>query len=110
MAGKNTAAYGLYSDRVQVEEAIDAFVKARFRPEDISGFSPTTKALKILHNEKNTVARKVLPLRAAPAARSAARLASWLELGLVILVSGPIAAGPIVWRWPVWVREVLWAV
>ena len=36
MAGKNTAVYGLYRNRAQVESAVDALVDNGFRSEDIS--------------------------------------------------------------------------
>ena len=40
MAGKNTAAFGIYSNRVQVEQGIDSLLAARFRNEDISVLFP----------------------------------------------------------------------
>src|SRR5450756_3050350 len=56
MAGKNTAAFGLYSDRVQVEQGIDALLAARFRSEDISVLFPDNEGSKDFAHEKNTKA------------------------------------------------------
>ena len=97
MAGKNTAAYGLYSDRVQVEEAIDAFVKARFRPEDISVLFPDNEGTKDFAHEKNTKA----PEGAAAGVGAGGAIGGTLGLlvgigALAIPGLGPfIAAGPI---------------
>lgn len=40
MAGKNTAVFGIYRDRVHVEQAVDALIDAGFRSEDISVLLP----------------------------------------------------------------------
>src|ERR1039458_4225652 len=56
MAGKNTAAFGLYSDRVQVEQGIDALLAARFRHEDISVLFPDNEGTKDFAHEKSTKA------------------------------------------------------
>src|SRR6185369_16717093 len=98
MAGKNTAAYGLYSDRVQVEEAIDAFVKARFRPEDISVLFPDNQGTKDFAHEKNTKAPEG-GATGVVAGGIAGGVLGWLTgIGLLAIPGlGPfLAAGPIV--------------
>ena len=49
MAGKNTAAFGIYSDRAQVEQGIDSLLAARFRSEDISVLFPDNTGTKDLY-------------------------------------------------------------
>src|SRR5215471_6060671 len=97
MAGKNTAAYGLYSDRVQVEEAIDAFVKARFRPEDISVLFPDNEGTKDFAHEKNTKAPEGTAAGVSAGGAIGGTLGLLVGLGaLAIPGLGPfIAAGPI---------------
>jgi hypothetical protein len=97
MAGKNTAAYGLYSDRVQVEEAIDAFVKARFRPEDISVLFPDNEGTKDFAHEKNTKAPEGTAAGVGAGGAIGGTLGLLVGIGaLAIPGLGPfIAAGPI---------------
>jgi hypothetical protein len=98
MAGKNTAAFGLYSDRVQVEQGIDALLAARFRSEDISVLFPDNEGSKDFAHEKNTKA----PEGAAAGAGAGGAIGGTLGLlvgigALAIPGLGPfIAAGPIV--------------
>jgi len=56
MAGKNTAAFGIYSDRAQVEQGIDALLAARFRNEDISVLFPDNTGSKDFAHQKHTKA------------------------------------------------------
>jgi hypothetical protein len=56
MAGKNTATFGLYADRIQVEDGINALVTAGFRQEDISVLFPANEGTKDFAHEKNTKA------------------------------------------------------
>ena len=98
MAGKNTAAFGIYSDTVQVEEAINALLAARFRNEDISVLFPDNQGTKDFAHEKNTKA----PEGAAAGAGAGGALGGAVGLlvgigALAIPGLGPfIAAGPIV--------------
>jgi hypothetical protein len=98
MAGKNTAAFGLYSDRVQVEQAIDALLAARFRQEDISVLFPDNEGTKDFALEKSTKA----PEGAAAGVGAGGAIGGTLGLlvgigALAIPGLGPfIAAGPIV--------------
>lgn len=56
MAGKNTAVFGIYRDRAQVEQAVDALVGSGFRPEDISVLLPDNVGTKDFAHEKHTKA------------------------------------------------------
>jgi len=97
MAGKNTAAFGIYQNRAQVENAVDALVAAGFRSEDISVLMPENMGTKDFAAEKNTKA----PEGAATGAGAGAAVGGTLGLlagigALAIPGLGPfIAAGPI---------------
>src|SRR6478736_6326341 len=97
MAGKNTAVYGLYRNRAQVESAVDALVDNGFRSEDISVLMPENIGTKDFAAEKNTKA----PEGATAGAGTGAVLGGTLGLlagigALAIPGVGPlIAAGPI---------------
>jgi hypothetical protein len=98
MAGKNTAAFGIYKTRAGVENAVDALRQADFRNTDISVMFPDNAGTKDFAHEKNTKA----PEGAATGAGSGAVVGGtlgWLAgIGaLAIPGVGPfIAAGPIV--------------
>jgi Protein of unknown function (DUF3341) len=98
MAGKNTAAFGIYRDRVSVENAVDALRAADFRSTDISVLFPENEGTKDFAHEKHTKA----PEGTATGATSGAVIGGglgWLAgIGaLAIPGLGPfIAAGPIV--------------
>jgi hypothetical protein len=61
MAGKNTAAFGIYSSRTGVENAVDALKDAGYRNSDISVLFPQNAGTKDFAHEKNTKAPRVLP-------------------------------------------------
>ncbi|MEP6644381.1 MAG: quinol:electron acceptor oxidoreductase subunit ActD [Acidobacteriaceae bacterium] len=98
MAGKNTAAFGIFKTRDGVETAVDALRQADFRNTDISVLFPDNAGTKDFAHEKNTKA----PEGAATGAGSGAVIGGtlgWLAgIGaLAIPGLGPfIAAGPIV--------------
>jgi hypothetical protein len=98
MAGKNTAAFGIYKTRAGVESAVDALRQANFRNTDISVMFPDNAGTKDFAHEKSTKA----PEGAATGAGSGAVIGGtlgWLAgIGaLAIPGVGPfIAAGPIV--------------
>ena len=98
MAGKNTAAFGLYSDRVQVEQGIDALLAARFRNEDISVLFPDNEGTKDFAHEKNTKAPEGATAGAGAGGVIGGTLGLLVGIGaLAIPGLGPfIAAGPIV--------------
>jgi len=54
MAGKNTAVFGIYPDRLSVEEAVEQFRIAGFRGTDVSVLFPDNKGTKDFAHEKNT--------------------------------------------------------
>lgn len=97
MAGKNTAVFGIYQNRGQVEHAVDTLVKEGFRAEDVSVLLPDNVGTKDFAHEKNTKA----PEGAATGAGTGAVLGGTLGLlagigALAIPGLGPfIAAGPI---------------
>jgi hypothetical protein len=97
MAGKNTAAFGIYTDRSGVEHAVDVLKTAGYRNTDISVLFPETTGTKDFAHEKHTKA----PEGAATGAGSGVVVGGtlgWLAgIGaLAIPGVGPfIAAGPI---------------
>lgn len=97
MAGKNTAAFGIYKTRTGAENAVDALRAEQFRNTDISVMLPENQGTKDFAHEKNTKA----PEGAATGAGSGALVGGtlgWLAgIGaLAIPGLGPfIAAGPI---------------
>src|SRR3954465_8581447 len=97
MAGKNTAVFGIYRDRQQVEQAVDTLLDGGFRSQDISVLMPDNVGTKDFAHEKNTKE----PERAAPGATTGAVAGGTLGLlagigALAIPGIGPfIAAGPI---------------
>lgn len=94
----NTAIFGIYATRAQVEQAVDRLRAAGFRATDISVLFPENVGTKELAHEKHTKA----PEGAAAGATSGALLGGtlgWLVgIGaLAIPGLGPfLAAGPIV--------------
>lgn len=56
MAGKNTAAYGIYRSRAHAEDAVDRLLAAGFRNEDISVLLPDNQGSKDFAHEKHTKA------------------------------------------------------
>lgn len=54
MAGKNTAAFGIYSSTVQAERAVDTLIAAGFSGDDISVLLPDNQGSKDFAHEKNT--------------------------------------------------------
>jgi hypothetical protein len=98
MSGKNTAVFGIYQTRANVEEAVDALRRAGFRNADVSALFPDNAGTKDFACEKNTKA----PEGATTGAGSGALVGGvlgWLTgIGLLAIPGiGPlIAAGPIV--------------
>jgi hypothetical protein len=97
MAGKNTAAFGIYKTTAQAERAVDALVSAGFSSSDISVLLPDNQSSKEFAHEKNTKA----PEGAATGVAAGGALGGTLGLlagigSLAIPGVGPfIAAGPI---------------
>lgn len=98
MSGKNTAAFGIYESRADVEYAVEVLRAEGFRNTDVSVLFPENKGTKDFAVEKNT---KVPEGTASGAAAGSAvgGILGWLVgIGtLAIPGVGPlIAAGPIV--------------
>jgi hypothetical protein len=98
MAGKNTAAFGLYSDKAQVEQGIVTLLAARFRHEDVSVLFPGNEGTKDFAHEKNTKAPEGVTAGAGAGGAIGGTLGLLVGIGaLAIPGLGPfIAAGPIV--------------
>ncbi len=98
MSGKNTAVFGIYPDRLAVEEAVDHLRTAGFRSTDISVLFPDNQGTKDFAHEKNTKAPEGVTTGVV-AGGLAGGVLGWLTgIGaLAIPGLGPfIAAGPIV--------------
>jgi hypothetical protein len=98
MAGKNTAAFGIYATRADVEFAIDALRAEGFRNTDISVLFSDNKGTKDFAVEKNTKAPEGTAAGAAAGGVLGGVMGWLVGIGtLAIPGVGPlIAAGPIV--------------
>jgi hypothetical protein len=98
MAGKNTAAFGIYPTRAGVERAVDALKGAGYRNEDISVLFPVNEGTKDFAHEQHTKAPEGATAGAATGAVIGGTLGWLAGIGaLAIPGIGPfIAAGPIV--------------
>jgi len=98
MAGKNTAVFGIYRDRVGVERAVDDLKDAGFRNTDISVLFPQNVGTKDFAHEKATKAPEGTATGAGTGAVVGGTLGWLAGIGaLAIPGVGPlIAAGPIV--------------
>jgi hypothetical protein len=97
MAGNNTAVFGIFKDRYQVERAVDEFRRYGFRPNDISVLFPETGSTKEFAHEKHTKAPEGAATGAGTGAVVGGTLGWLVGIGaLAIPGLGPfIAAGPI---------------
>ncbi len=98
MAGKNTSAYGIYRNRVELERGVDELRLADFRNEDISVLFPDNEGSKEFAHEKHTKAPEGATTGATTGALVGGGLGWLVGIGaLAIPGVGPfIAAGPIV--------------
>lgn len=98
MAGKNTAAFGIYKTRTGAENAVEALRTAGFRPEDISVLLPENLGSKDLKTEKATKGPEGVATGATTGAVVGGTLGLLAGIGaLAIPGLGPlIAAGPII--------------
>jgi len=98
MAGKNTAVFGLYNDRTQVDSGVHALLTAGFRNEDISVLFPDNEGTKDFGLEKSTKAPEAATAGVGAGGTLGGALGLLVGLGaLAIPGLGPlIAAGPIV--------------
>jgi hypothetical protein len=97
MAGKNTAAFGLYSNRVQVEQGITSLLAARFRNEDISVLFPDNAGTKDFAHQKHTKAPEGATAGGGAGGAIGGTLGLLVGIGVLAIPGlGPfIAAGPI---------------
>ena len=98
MAGKNTAAFGIYRNRIELERGVDQLKAANFRNTDISVLFPDNEGSKEFAHEKSTKAPEGATTGAATGAVVGGGLGWLVGIGaLAIPGVGPfIAAGPIV--------------
>jgi len=97
MAGKNTAAFGIYPDRMSVENAVDALKAEGYRNTDISVLFPENIGTKDFAHEKHTKAPEGATTGAGTGVVVGGALGWLAGIGaLAIPGVGPfIAAGPI---------------
>jgi hypothetical protein len=97
MAGKNTAVFGIYADRMSVERAVDALREGGFRAADISVLFPENAGTKDFAVDKGTKAPEGATTGAGTGAAIGGTLGWLAGIGaLAIPGVGPfIAAGPI---------------
>ena len=97
MAGKNTAVFGIYSTREQVEESIQALRNNSFRTEDISILFSENEGSKDFAHVKSTKAPEGASAGAAGGAVIGGVLGWLAGIGAIAIPGiGPfIAAGPI---------------
>ncbi len=95
---KNIAAFGIYRDKVQVEDAVNALRTGGFRNEDVSVLLPENVGTKDIGHEKHTKAPEGATTGAASGAILGGALGWLAGIGaLAIPGVGPfLAAGPIV--------------
>ena len=98
MAGKNTAAFGIYKGRGGLEDGVNALRQAGFRNTDISVLFPDNQGTKDFAHEKNTKAPEGVATGATSGAVIGGTLGWLAGIGaLAVPGIGPlIAAGPIV--------------
>ena len=97
MAGKNTAAFGIFETRSHAETAVDALVAAGFRSDDMSLLAPDHKTTHEMATEKNTKAPEGTTTGVTTGGAIGGTLGLLAGIGaLAIPGVGPfIAAGPI---------------
>jgi hypothetical protein len=98
MAGKNTAVFGIYTDRSSVDRAVEALKAGGFSNNDVSALFPENKGTKDFAHEKSTKAPEGASTGAGTGALLGGGLGWLVGIGaLAIPGLGPfIAAGPIV--------------
>jgi len=97
MASKNRAVFGIYANRLEVEEAVDHLRRTGFRSTDVSVLFPDNQGTKDFAHEKNTKAPEGLATGVA-AGGIAGGVLGWLTgIGALVIpgLGAFIAAGPI---------------
>ena len=98
MAGKNTAVFGVFANRLETEEAVEHLRRAGFRNTDISVLFPDNQGTKDFAHEKNTKAPEGSTTGVVAGGITGGVLGWLTGIGaLAIPGLGPfVAAGPIV--------------
>lgn len=98
MAGKNTAAFGIYPTRADLERGVETLKAANFRNADISVLFSDNEGSKEFAHEKNTKAPEGAAAGATTGALFGGILGWLVGIGMLAIPGvGPfIAAGPIV--------------
>jgi len=98
MAGKNKSVFGIYPDRITVEEAVDRFRAAGFRSADISVLFPENQGSKDFAHEKNTKVPEGATTGGVAGGITGGVLGWLTAVGLIAIPGlGPVvAAGPII--------------
>ena len=98
MAGKNTAAFGIYPSSLQAERAVDTLISAGFSGNDISVLMPDNEGTREFAHEKNTKAPEGTTTGVVTGGAVGGTLGLLAGIGaLAIPGVGPlIAAGPLV--------------
>lgn len=96
MATKNTAAFGMYADRIAAEEAVDAFQRAGFRSTDVSFLHPENSGTKDFAHERHTKAPEGAAYGFIPGGILGAAIGWVAALGMLATPAADplIAAGP----------------
>src|ERR1700729_2123087 len=97
MAGKNTAAFGIFTSRTSAEACIDTLLGSGFRNDDVSVLAPDVDATRELATEKNTKAPEGAAAGATTGGFVGGTLGLLAGIGMLAIPGlGPfIAAGPI---------------
>jgi hypothetical protein len=97
MTGQNTAVFGMFNDRIQVEKAVDLLRGAGFSNNDVSVLFPDNKGTRSFAHEKETKAPEGATAGAGTGILLGGALGWLVGIGsLAIPGVGPfIAAGPI---------------
>ena len=97
MAGKNTAAFGIYRDAVSVDNAVNTLQQEGFRNTDISVLFPENEGTKDFAHRKNTKAPEGTAAGAGAGAIVGGGIGWLAGIGAIAIPGvGPfIAAGPI---------------
>lgn len=98
MAGKNTAAFGIYANREMAEGAVDRLINAGFRNEDISVLLQDNVGTKDFAHEKHTKAPEGATTGAIAGGVIGGTIGALAGIGLLAVPAlGPLlAAGPII--------------
>ena len=98
MAGKNTAAFGIYASREMAENGVDRLIASGFRNEDISVLLQDNVGTKDFAHEKHTKAPEGMATGAIAGGAIGGAIGGLIGVGaLAIPGVGPlIAAGPVI--------------